>query len=59
MDTRTSTKTMLVLIVAISVTIMGLWGVYPSITIAHQAKEIGPNEVQGKVLSLQSDAFSS
>jgi hypothetical protein len=48
-------KTMLVFMVIFFV--LAISGVFSSITIAKENKEIGPNEVQGKVLSIETHPF--
>jgi hypothetical protein len=47
---------MLVLMVIFSLALVGIGGVFSSITIA-KGKEIGPNEVQGKVLNIVTNVF--
>jgi len=49
-------KTMLVFMVIFSVLVV-IGGVFSPITIAEDNKEIGPNDVQGKVLSIRTHAF--
>ena len=49
--------TMLVFIVIIAFVLVGIGGVFSPITIAKDNKEIGPNEVQGKVVSIETHAF--
>jgi hypothetical protein len=49
-------KAMLVFM-AIFFVLVGIGGVFSPITIAKENKEIGPNEVQGKVLSIRTNLF--
>ncbi|MBW2038993.1 MAG: hypothetical protein JRI46_05255 [Deltaproteobacteria bacterium] len=56
MDRRTHKKAMLVFIMIFSLAGMGIGATFSPIKIA-QAQEIGPNEVQGKVLSIQTNVF--
>jgi hypothetical protein len=49
-------KVMLVLTVILSLVFLGIGSVFSPLTIA-KGKEIGPNTVQGKVLSIQTNAF--
>jgi hypothetical protein len=49
-------KTMLVFMVIFFV-LVGISGVFSPISIAEDNKEIGPNDVQGKVLSIQTHPF--
>jgi hypothetical protein len=49
-------KAVLAFIVILSLVLVGMGGVFSAITIAN-AKEIGPNEVRGKVLSIQGHGF--
>ena len=49
-------KRLVVLTVIISLALAGIGGVFVPITMA-KGKEIGPNEVQGKVLSIQTNAL--
>lgn len=51
-------KAMLVYMVIFFVALVGIGGVFSAITIAKENKEIGPNEVKGKVLSIQTGAFA-
>jgi hypothetical protein len=48
--------TMLVFMVIFFV-LVGIGSVFSPITIAQEKKEIGPNEVQGKVISIQTHPF--
>ena len=54
MRRRQQSKTLVVLTVIISLALTGIGGVFVSNTVA---KEIGPNEVQGKVLAIQTNAL--
>lgn len=56
MDGKQYKKTILVLMVILSLVLVGIGGVFSPITSA-KGKEIGPNEVQGKVLSIQTNAL--
>ena len=49
--------TMLVFMVILAFVLVGIGGVFSPITIAKDNKEIGPNEVQGKVISIETHAF--
>jgi len=49
-------KTMLILMAILFLVLVGIGDVFSPIGIA-KAKEIGPNEVQGKVLSIYTNAF--
>lgn len=51
-------KAMLVYVVIFSLVLVVSGGVFSPITIAKGNKEIGPNEVQGKVLSIKTGAFA-
>jgi hypothetical protein len=51
-------KAMLVYMVILCVALVGIGGVLSPLAIAKDNKEIGPNEVQGKVLSIQTGAFA-
>lgn len=55
MEWKNYKKVMLVFMVILSLVLVNMGGVFSPITIAN-AKEIGPNEVQGKVLSIQTHA---
>ena len=50
-------KAMLVFIVS-SFVLAGIGSVLSSVTIAQEKKEIGPNDVQGKVLSIRTHLYS-
>jgi hypothetical protein len=56
MHGRQQSKRLVVLAVIISLALAGISGVFASLAIA-AGKEIGPNEVQGKVLSIQTNVF--
>ncbi len=49
---------MLVFMVIFAFVLVGIGSVFSPITIARDNKEIGPNAVQGKVLSIQTGAFA-
>ena len=49
-------KTMLIFMALFSVLVV-IGGVFPPISIAEDNKEISPNDVQGKVLSIRTHAF--
>jgi hypothetical protein len=49
-------KAILALMVVLFVVLVGIDGVFSPLTIA-KGKEIGPNQVQGKVLSIQTNAL--
>jgi hypothetical protein len=56
MDWTAYKRARLVFIVILSVILVAIGGVFAPSTIAKD-KEIGPNEVQGKVLSIQTNVF--
>jgi hypothetical protein len=56
MDWKRYKKAMLVSLLILSLALVGIGGVFSPITIA-KGKEIGPNTVQGKVLSILTGAF--
>jgi hypothetical protein len=57
MRCKTFQKAMLVYMVIFFVMLVGIGSVLSPITIAKESKEIGPNEVQGKVLSIETHPF--
>jgi hypothetical protein len=56
MQWRQYKNTLVVLTVILAVAFAGIGGLFTPLTIAKN-KEIGPNEVQGKVLSIETNAF--
>ncbi|OGP52735.1 MAG: hypothetical protein A2Y65_07465 [Deltaproteobacteria bacterium RBG_13_52_11] len=56
MDWKRYKKAMLVLTVILSLVLVSIGGVFSPLTIAKD-REIGPNEVQGKVLFIETNAF--
>jgi hypothetical protein len=56
MDWKTYKKAMLALMVIISLVLVGMSGILVPISMAN-AGEVGPNTVQGKVLSIQGHGF--
>jgi len=56
MNGKNYKKTALVFVVVISLVLVGMSGMFAPISMAN-AKELGPNTVQGKVLSIQTNAW--
>ena len=56
MEWRQYKKTLVVLSVIFAVAFAGIGGLFSPLTIA-KSKEIGPNEVKGKVVSIETSAF--
>jgi hypothetical protein len=56
MEWKPYKKVMLVFLVILSLVLVGMSGIFAPISIAN-AGEVGPNVVQGKVLSIQTHAF--
>ena len=57
MKWKKNKKEMLVYMVIFSLVLVGIGGVFSSITVAKDDKEIGPNAVQGKVISIETHPF--
>jgi len=57
MKWKKNKKELLVYIVIFSLVLVGIGGVFSSITVAKDDKEIGPNAVQGKVISIETHPF--
>ncbi len=58
MKSKPHKKAMLVFVV-IFLVLAGIAAVFSSVAIAEEKREIGPSEVQGKVLSIRTNLFSS